>query len=361
MDLDFDLISQWYLGLETHERAVWIGFPLVVILFRRWFANGLIALLSAALTRFGVATSPDFRAHVRPAMAGLLVAVSVYATVAAVNFQNGLRITVLTILQCVIIFCVFWLINQSAQMLIDQGRRLGVDEEYLHSAWTKQIIKFTLIILMLVVILKAWGVEVGAALTGLGIAGAAVALAGQDFIQNVIAGFNNAGERRFRPGDWVRVDGKLEGVIEDINLRSTTVRQFDNGLVHVPNAVFANSAMINYSRRDARRIYWTVNLRHDTGADALEDICTGIRRYLLTSDLFVTEEGGSPFVQLYEIEDARISLLIYCFAATETYTGELAARHALLLEIKRIVEASGSDFAAPMSDVTLRQDPSAAV
>lgn len=353
MNADFDQIRSWYVSLEPWELVVLAGFPLAVILLRRWIANGSIALLSAALQRFGVSTPPAFRDGVRPAMSSLIVAIALYATCATLDLGPAIEAVALNVLRTFIIFFIFWLLNQSLQLLIDQGQTFGVSEAYLHGAWTKQILTFTLIILMIVVILKAWGIEVGAALTGLGIAGAAVALAAQDLIQNVIAGFNNASEQRFKPGDWVKVAGKLEGIIEEINLRSTTVRQFDNGLVYVPNAVFANTAMVNFSRREARRIYWTIHLRPGIEAARLEAICTDIRTYLVDSDLFTNEPSGSPFVQLYDIEDARVSVLIYCFAATQSYTGELDARHALILEIKRIIEAAGAEFAPPVTDVNL--------
>ncbi|MEM6696742.1 MAG: hypothetical protein AAF626_18945, partial [Pseudomonadota bacterium] len=133
MQFDFELIQEWYIALAPYERAVWIGIPFVVIVLRRWIADGFIAVLSAALRRFGITPPEPFRDGVRPAMAGLVVMIAIYVSVAVVDLQTGLRMSVLTVLQSMIVFCVFWLLNQSAQMLIGQGRgdALGVDDEFL--------------------------------------------------------------------------------------------------------------------------------------------------------------------------------------------------------------------------------------
>lgn len=57
--------------------------------------------------------------------------------------------------------------------------------------------------------------------------GVAVALGAQDLFKNLIAGFFVIGERRFQPGDWINVEGIVEGTVLQIGFRTTTVRRFD--------------------------------------------------------------------------------------------------------------------------------------
>jgi MscS family membrane protein len=95
-----------------------------------------------------------------------------------------------------------------------------------------RVAQFIVLFVGIAAVFKVWGVDIGPVLTGMGLAGAAVALAAQDYLKNLLAGFNDAAERRFREGDWIRVDGVVEGTVESVDLRSTMVRRFDKAPVY---------------------------------------------------------------------------------------------------------------------------------
>lgn len=64
------------------------------------------------------------------------------------------------------------------------------------------------------------------------------------------------------PGEWIKVDGVVEGTVEEINFRSTLVRRFDKGPVYVPNADLADNAVTNFSRMTHRRIKWLIGVEY---------------------------------------------------------------------------------------------------
>ena len=64
-------------------------------------------------------------------------------------------------------------------------------------------------------------------IAGLGLFGVAVALGAQDLFKNLISGILVLVERRFQVGDWIFVEGVIEGTVESIGFRSTVVRRFD--------------------------------------------------------------------------------------------------------------------------------------
>ena len=76
--------------------------------------------------------------------------------------------------------------------------------------------------------------------------GVAVALGAQDLFKNLLGGVSILIERFFALGDWIEVEGVVEGNIEQIGFRSTRVRRFDWRLV-VPNNMFSDHALVNYS------------------------------------------------------------------------------------------------------------------
>ena len=126
-------------------------------------------------------------------------------------------------------------------------------------------------------ILEIWGIKIGPILAGLGLFGVAVALGAQDLFKNLISGFLVIAEKRFNPGDWIRVDGEVEGTVETINFRSTLVRRFDKAPVFVPNSKLSDNSVINFSSMTFRRIYWVIGVEYRTTVDQLRNGENGFR------------------------------------------------------------------------------------
>ena len=105
----------------------------------------------------------------------------------------------------------------------------------------------------LVMALSQLGVNVGAAITGLGVAGVAVGLAAQDTLANTIAGFTIFWDKPFTVGDWITVAGEY-GRVQDITLRSTRIRTPRNSYVVVPNKRIIDEVMENDSKHGEVRV-----------------------------------------------------------------------------------------------------------
>ena len=95
------------------------------------------------------------------------------------------------------------------------------------------------------VLLGHLGITITPILTALGIGGLAVALALQDTLSNLFAGFHLLADRPVSVGDVVRLENGMEGVVEDIGWRSTRIRQPGEDLIIVPNAKLAQGILTN--------------------------------------------------------------------------------------------------------------------
>lgn len=98
-----------------------------------------------------------------------------------------------------------------------------------------------------IVILDHFGVSIGSLLVSLGVGSLAVALAAQDTLANMIAGFVILVDRPFRVGDRVEIPSGQIGDVREIGLRSTTMVTFDNNLLVIPNAELVKSRILNHS------------------------------------------------------------------------------------------------------------------
>jgi MscS family membrane protein len=202
-------------------------------------------------------------------------------------------------------------------------------------------------------ILEMWGIQVGPLLAGLGLFGVAVALGAQDLFKNLIAGVLILAEKRFKKGDWILVDGVVEGTVENISFRSTLVRRFDKAPVHVPNAHMSDNAVTNFSEMTHRRIYWKIGVVYETSVDQLRQIRDQIEAYILGNDEFAQPPEVSTFVRVDSFNDSSIDYMLYCFTKTTDWGEWLEIKERLAYAVKEIVAEAGSDFAFPSQTIYL--------
>ena len=112
---------------------------------------------------------------------------------------------------------------------------------------TQTLAQLAVLILGILLILGALNVQITPILTALGVGGLAVALALQDTLSNLFAGFYVAVARQISMGDYVKLNTGEEGYVTDITWRSTTFRALANNLIIVPNSKLAQAIVTNYS------------------------------------------------------------------------------------------------------------------
>jgi small conductance mechanosensitive channel len=105
------------------------------------------------------------------------------------------------------------------------------------------------IILMVVLVILSEYVSIGPLLAGLGVAGIAVGFGAQYLIRDLIAGIFVLMENQYRVGDVAKV-ADVTGLVEEVNLRKTVLRDLDGIVHHVPNGEIRVAS--NYSRHFAR-------------------------------------------------------------------------------------------------------------
>lgn len=224
--------------------------------------------------------------------------------------------------------------------------------------WVMKVTQIVIGITGLATVLKVWGVEIAPILAGLGLLGMAVALAAQDLFKNLLSGMMILSERRFTRGDWICVNGVVEGTVENIGFRSTLIRQFDNAPVYVPNSQFSETAVINYSGMQARRIYWTIGLEYKTTAQQLQNIRDDIETWLKNNENFITDGTKTCHVRLDKFNDSSVDLMIYTFTKTTNWENWLEQKESLLLTIKEIVETKNkANFAFPSLSIYTDNPP----
>ncbi len=246
---------------------------------------------------------------------------------------------------------VFWIFHQS---LVPFSKLFNKLEDLLSKAlviWLTRSLKYLIIFLGAVAVLEIWGIKIGPVIAGLGLFGVAVALGAQDLFKNLISGILIIMEKRFQLGDLIEVPNQATGIVEHIGFRSTLIRQFDTSTISLPNHVFSDSAILNFSHRKYRRIKWIIGLTYETSITQIKNICFDITKHIENSDDFIKNDSYKLFVRVEKFNDSSIDLLIYTFTSTNDWEKYLTIKENLALELKNIVEKNNSSFAFPSTSI----------
>ena len=117
---------------------------------------------------------------------------------------------------------------------------------------TQTLAQLAVVILGLLVLLNLWGISITPILTALGVGGLAVALALQDTLSNLFAGFYMAVANQVRLGDYIRLNTGEEGYVTDIGWRSTTIRALASSIIIIPNSKLGQAIVTNFYLPDKR-------------------------------------------------------------------------------------------------------------
>jgi MscS family membrane protein len=265
------------------------------------------------------------------------------------SFSEDSRAIVDTINRTLITIFIFWLIHQIIEPIsyILSGLGKILTRELI--GWIIKSLKILIFILGLAAVLELWGIKIGPIIAGLGLFGIAVALGAQDLFKNLISGILVLVEKRFKIGDWVLVEGIVEGIVEKIGFRSTVIRKFDKSVAIIPNFYFAENAVINISQTTNWKISWVINLQYNTTVEQLKTIRNEIEDYIKQNEDYKTELGYA--VRVDKFANSSIDMYIRCFTKTDDWNEWLAVKERLVISIKQIVEKNKASFAFPSQSI----------
>jgi len=317
-----------------------------------WFVAGWVSLLIARLggrftNPWQHALSRFLRVPLRLILYVLLIRIVIANLGLSVIAKAYLQSSPLEYLVAVIL--AFGLLNLYRDFKIRQLELQG-DVEY------TALIKPVVVILRIVIATTAalmWadqaGFNVSTLIAGLGVGSLAVALAAQKTLENVIGAITLYTARPIRPGDWCRF-GQIQGTVEEIGLRSVTLRTKDRTLVTVPNSMFSSADIENFSVRDRIRFYKLLELQMPT-PDQLRAIL-GEFRALFAAHPMVRQDTIS--IRLADIEAATAVVRLDAGILTRNYEEYLAVAEDLNLRIIEIVHQNGAIFSGPGQVLQIR-------
>jgi MscS family membrane protein len=206
----------------------------------------------------------------------------------------------------------------------------------------RKSLKVIVVTLAFSTILENAGYRVTSLVTGLGLGGLAFALAAKDTLSNFFGSMMIFTDKPFEVGDWVIFNG-IEGIIEDIGIRSTKVRTWADTMITVPNSIVASAAVENVSRFRSRRISTTLRLRLDTPPEKVERAVEIFREILDNYD----EVDPGHYVFYTDIGDYAHEIMVYFFSSSTEWRKYLNVRQEVFLRLRKQFQIEGIHLAMP--------------
>nr|WP_283163365.1 mechanosensitive ion channel family protein [Sporolactobacillus mangiferae] len=205
-------------------------------------------------------------------------------------------------------------------------------------------------------ILDQWNYHVTGLITGLGIGGLAIAMAAKDTLSNLFGGIVIITDAPFTIGDIIHT-GSIEGVVEDINFRSTRIRTADLALVTVPNSTLANAPITNLSKMDKRRIFFNLPISLATNNEQIRRCLERIRQ-MLDADTDVFQERKN--IYLDKIASDNMNLLIDFFLKTTDFDDWMKTKEKYNYAVLEILHDEGIELAMNRSLMIMPETKQAA-
>ncbi|MHC4757709.1 MAG: mechanosensitive ion channel family protein [Planctomycetota bacterium] len=210
-----------------------------------------------------------------------------------------------------------------------------------------RVIQFLVILIAMLVWFENMGFKATTLLTGLGIGGLALALATQKSIENFIGAVTLLASAPVKIGDFGLFGDKL-GTVEEIGLRYTNIRTLDRTVVHVPNAIFADMKLENFTEREKIWFHPKMQLSRKTSPDQIRYILIEVRKMLYS------HPGVDPAptrVRFKGIGENSFDIDIFTYVLRTVDSEYLEVAEDLNLRILDIISEAGAELAVPVRNV----------
>ena len=210
-----------------------------------------------------------------------------------------------------LIYAAFWAFVRITRPALRRTLRRAEFEEALVRLLVDNVYRYALLLIALVMAASQLGINVGAMLAGLGVAGIAVGFAAQDSIANTIAGFLIFWDKPFQVGDFITTRNHY-GSVTNITMRTTRIRTLDNTYVVIPNRAIIEEVLVNHSMFGETRVRVPVGIAYKESIPRAREVMLAAAR---------TVEGvhpePEPRVVVTELGSSSVNLAVLVWTDPE--------------------------------------------
>jgi len=219
---------------------------------------------------------------------------------------------------------------------------------------TQNLAQLFIMLVGILILLRHFGVSITPILTAFGVGGLAVALALQDTLSNLFAGFYVSVAGQLRLGDYIKLNTGEEGYVTDISWRSTTIRALANNMIIIPNAKLAQAIVTNYYLPERRMsLLIPISVSYDSDPDHVERVLLEEVERAAGSIAGLLAEPAATVRLIPGFGDSALNFTLICQVAE--FVDQFLVQHELRKRIWKRFRAERIEMPYPTRTVYLRQ------
>lgn len=176
------------------------------------------------------------------------------------------------------------------------------------------LIHIILMILLIVSVVGALGVQTASFAALLASAGVAIGMALSGNLSNFAGGLIILIFKPYKVGDFIEAQN-LSGTVREIQIFHTVLTTTDNKVIYIPNGSLSSSAVINYSYQQVRRIDWTFGVEYGTDYAKVK----GVLEEILAKDERILQEPAAPFIAMSQLADSSVNYVVRVWVKSPDY------------------------------------------
>ena len=269
----------------------------------------------------------------------------IFCQTALLNITKG----VITLFILSLTFLLSKTVSSLIKIYSEQGKTtVGMSE------FTQGISRSVIFLLGFLMILNNLGISITPLLTTLGIGGIAVALALQDTLSNFFAGLHIVAAKQIRIGDFIKLDGGVEGYVADINWRTTKIRMLSDNAVFVPNLKLSQSVVTNYCFPQ-KELNVTIDLgvHYNSDLDEVEKITIEAAKEAMQEE-FGSQVNFTPAVSFNGFGESSVNLTVVLRA--KEFAQQYSLKHKFIKLLHKKYKEKGIVIPYPIRAVNLTQE-----
>lgn len=228
------------------------------------------------------------------------------------NFVNGCISVAARLLLSVIVFGLGMVLIKLLLKLFPNGKRFTRMDNTVR-IFLNNFIKIALYAVLAVIIISIMGVPMASVITVFATAGAAIALAVQGSLANLMGGIMLLIFRPISVGDAVKIEGE-SGVVTEIGFFYTQILTYDNVHVSIPNGTMTSSVITNYSREDIRRAEISIKVAHGTDIELVKKVVDYV---ISKTDKALSDPAH--FVRVTNVTDTGMEVTVRAWCKKDDY------------------------------------------
>lgn len=253
------------------------------------------------------------------------------------------------IIEVGLIFIVGLIITKVLLFFVERSLDKSAVDKSLHT-FVVRAIKVLFIIVIMIMALQMVGVSTNSLVAVLGAGGAAIALALKDSLGNVAGGIMILVTKPFRHNDFIEIKNgnHVSGIVDCIDLLTTTIHTFDNQILTIPNGIISNNVVVNHSMADARRIDCRFSIDYSCDLEKVKEVLLKVAAS--HEKLYKTPE---PWVAVTEVADSSVKMDLKVWCATPDY---FDMQFYLQEQVKYAFDREGIIIPFPQMDVHIKNE-----